>query len=1263
MSEPRERIAVGSRGRLARPGPTVAALALLGLVLALAAAGWVRQRNEGVAAERFETAASRLATRVQDRFALYEYGLRGARGVVAAIGEAGLTGAAFERYARSRDFDREFPGARGFGFIRRVPVRAEDAFLQAARAETRGFAIRQLAAHDGERFVIRYVEPLARNREAIGLDVASEPARRDAALRAMETGAAAMTGPVTLVQAPGEVERGFLAFLPVFAPDRPHATPDERRAATVGWSYAPLVIDEVLAGLDLDANDLDFAIEDRSPGQTQRFYATPGMSRPADALPATSRRLAVFDRDWAIALRARPAFVRDFSRPAPLVAGGVVLLLGLLGAGLTHLHLRGRRRDILAAVQSARLAAIVENAEDAILGKAQDGTITDWNPAAERLFGYPAAEAVGRKVVDLIVPPHLRAEEEQMLAAVARGEPVPSRATLRRRRDGTTVHVLLGVSPIRGPGGVIVGAATVMRDVGERIAHEARIQALNASLERQVAERTQALRAASAIRSAILEHAGYAIIATDPDGRITVFNPAAERMLGYAASEVVGRATPMLFHDEAQIGERARRLSAELGERIEPGPDTFLAPARQGRPTVDEWIYRTKDGRRLPVLLSVSEMRSEVGGRLGYLGIALDLSERDRHAAEMRAANAGTWSYDIATGRVRLSAECARQHGLPDAETDLDVAAGWRPLAHPDDAAQVLADLNAAIETGGSYTTEFRVPLADGRTRWLTAIGRVEPGHAAGTGRVIGLTLDVTARKEAEHALVEARREAERANRAKGEFLAAMSHEIRTPLNAILGYTGLMLDGGRLGPAERRQAELVRSAGAALLTVVNDILDISRIEAGAVTLSPHPFSPAALAAQCLALVAVLAEPKGLALRLETAPDLPEPLLGDEARLRQVLLNLLNNAVKFTQAGAVTLSIRRDDDPIEGGEGLSFGVRDTGIGIPRDKRDRLFKRFSQVDGSVEREYGGTGLGLAISKALVEMMGGEIGVESTPGVGSTFWFTLRLPRAAPVAAPPPAGRANDRAGRLLVVDDNFVNRELARTVLERAGHAVTVAGDGETAVRAVADGDVDLVLMDVQMPGMDGLSATRAIRALPGEAGEIPVIGMSAGVLPEQVRRCREAGMDEHVGKPFDPEALVALVGRWLPGDESGDAPTDAPGPGFDAARYDDMARRLGPERLDRVLRVLDDDLERAFTAAAGTPEGRRQIRFDAHAVGSAAGVMGFSAMTAACRILEEFEEVRLATEGMAAFETALERVRHLAAEIRTELRRRLHTEPA
>lgn len=468
-----------------------------------------------------------------------------------------------------------------------------------------------------------------------------------------------------------------------------------------------------------------------------------------------------------------------------------------------------------------------------------------------------------------------------------------------------------------------------------------------------------------------------------------------------------------------------------------------------------------------------------------------------------------------------------------------------RDYVHPDD----LADLYAATRRLGAGEDEvsavYRSRRKDGVWLWVEGVFRRIPDTSPGEPSIVATFRDVSERKAYAHRLEEARstavlarQEAEQASCAKTDFLASMSHEIRTPLNAIIGFTGLILDRHELDAGLRRQVQLIQSSGSALLTVVNDVLDFSKIEAGQIEIVPQPFAPAALIDNVISMTRGLAEPKKLGIYANLDPALPRALIGDAERLRQVLLNLLNNAIKFTARGTVTVDLACLP---AGGDAVTLrvAVQDTGIGIPADKLGRLFQRFSQVDGSVQREFGGTGLGLAISKRLVELMGGSIGVESVSGRGSTFWFEMTLPVAMSWTAEPveeTAHRASS-SGRILLAEDSAINQEIACAILRAAGYVVDVVDDGAAAVHAIAGGDYGLVLMDVQMPVMDGVTATRRIRALHGPERNVPIIAMTANVLPEQVASFLKAGMNGHVGKPFKRPELFTAIEHWLARDTS------------------------------------------------------------------------------------------------------------------------------
>jgi signal transduction histidine kinase len=424
---------------------------------------------------------------------------------------------------------------------------------------------------------------------------------------------------------------------------------------------------------------------------------------------------------------------------------------------------------------------------------------------------------------------------------------------------------------------------------------------------------------------------------------------------------------------------------------------------------------------------------------------------------------------------------------------------------------------------------EPRPPLSAGEEDTLRALAAV--------------VVDALEQRLALRARAEAERRAEAASRSKSQFLAMMSHELRTPMTGVLGLLDLLAD-TRLDAEQSAYVDKLRRSADALLVLLNDILDLSKIEAGRIELEAVPFDPAELAEEAAQLFAPAAAGRGVALETDVEPEPGPRLLGDPARVRQVLLNLVGNAVKFTERGGVHLSLRTR--PLEAGAELRIRVSDTGIGMTREQMDRLFEPFAQADASTTRRYGGTGLGLAICRRLVAEMGGAIRAESEPGAGSTFHVAIPLPRAEGPAeggpeggteggaetAPPGGAGPTPRVGRVLVAEDNEINSVLISTMLRRLGLETETVGDGERAVEAVARGGVDLVLMDVQMPVMDGMEATRRIRALPAPAGRVPIVALTADALPEHAAGYMATGLDAVLTKPIDRRALAETIERLI-----------------------------------------------------------------------------------------------------------------------------------
>lgn len=481
---------------------------------------------------------------------------------------------------------------------------------------------------------------------------------------------------------------------------------------------------------------------------------------------------------------------------------------------------------------------------------------------------------------------------------------------------------------------------------------------------------------------------------------------------------------------------------------------------------------------------------------------------------------------------------------------------------------------------------------------------------------------------------VKAREEAIAASHAKSDFLATMSHEIRTPLSGILGYADLLSE-EPLTPDQARYVERIQVAGHSLLTVVGDVLDFSRIESGTITLDPHPFSIRALVDNVVSIVSAAAYKKGLTVVSEVDGSLPPIVAGDQARIRQVLLNLLNNAVKFTHTGSVKLTIGRCG-AASNGERIRFAVEDTGIGIPKERQYAIFNRFSQLDSSISRQFGGSGLGLAISQQLVNLMGGWIEVDSEPDRGSTFSFELVLP-AAELADTEPEEELDEQflARRILVVEDLEENRELARTMLQKAGFQVDCASNGFEAVEAVQKTNYLLVFMDVQMPKMDGISATKAIRSLPPPACDVPVVAMTANVLSHQIAEFRAAGMNDHIGKPYTRSALLAQIRKWQSIRVSDEAESGAPKSEpalsaqlaraedekvFDRAAVERVRELLGDGWVQECARRLRRGLDEVLEMDPGESTGK-EVAAAAHKLVSQSSQLGFFALSRCCRDLE------------------------------------------
>lgn len=1083
--------------------------------------------------------------------------------------------------------------------------------------------------------------------------------------------------------------------------------------------------------------------------------------------------------------RHNPRRVINLSMVAPrsLVSGEVYSRLAILcGAILGSALLMGSmfyiywRQRLKAQAAQARVVAIVESSNDAIIGLSMTGLITNWNKSAEQMFGYPAAMVIGGREQDFCPSGLDKKDEEGYLTRIARGQTVADIQSVCTHQNGQSFDVSISLAPIRDPNLRVIGISKTVRDITQQKQTELRIQRLNESLEQQVVDRTEKIEAYSQLQRGILENAGLAIIAVDPAGRITLFNPAAEQMLGYSAAEMLGQ-SPEVFHTQDEIVARAEELSAEFGAVVAPDMTVFTIKAFQGLPDEREWTYVRKDGSHLSVFLTITGLRDSGGQIKGYLGMALDISQQqlDRQRMQLlsdhfkkaaEVAELGIWTWDIHDNTLLWNQRMMEMYCVPAEIREQQLYYDfWQQSLHPDDVAGALQKLNDVLAGNGFYDTSFRIVTPDGEIRYIQAAALLEFGEDGKPLRMLGINRDVTLQREQEASLRAAMHSADEANKAKSAFLANMSHEIRTPMNAILGMQQLL----HLTPLDGRQFDYVSKTEAAaqtLLGILNDILDFSKVEAGKLSLDEHPFNFDKLLRDVGTILAGNIGRKDVEVLFDIDAAIPAWIHGDPLRLQQVLINLAGNSIKFTERGEIVLSVQLQrffDAPPR----LMIEVRDTGIGIPEHMRQHIFEGFSQAETSTARRYGGSGLGLAISQRLVRMMGGDINFDSRVGMGTTFRFSIpciaaegsempsaraiaelqglrvlvvddnaharqvlvnlvhhfgwhahevatgveaitllaesqstgqrydvvlvdwRMPEmdgwetttrihqlyqnsAAPLVVMVTAadrgksteqqemldtqldgylvkpitasmlfdGVSDARAGRhrfaniavprltqqrlegvrVLIVEDNPTNQQVARELLSAEGAIVSVTDNGTAAVKAALKPDLalDIVLMDIQMPDMDGYTAARVIRTKLTPQ-QLPIIALTANAMASDREAALAAGMNDHVGKPFDLNQLVTVICQQLgrPLDDIMDAEALTPAVvQVDAVLYLDVQsalQRFGGNSAvyGRALRSFAFDasaLVHRLQLVSGAVEGA-ELRQTLHALKGLASTIG------------------------------------------------------
>ncbi|HHD57399.1 MAG TPA: PAS domain S-box protein [Desulfobulbaceae bacterium] len=841
-----------------------------------------------------------------------------------------------------------------------------------------------------------------------------------------------------------------------------------------------------------------------------------------------------------------------------------------------------------------RFKAVIENNKDGFWIMEPKGFLVESvNNALCAMLGYRSEELVGKSPAELFAAgdvPRVFAKN-----GILSGDGGRIRVSLRGAND-SLIPVFIESCLMRDDKGNPLFCYAFITDLRQRLKDLEKIRLLEAAVEQSASS----------------------IVITDIDGQIRYVNPAFTNTTGYSREEALGQ-NPRLLQSGQQSPEFYQQMWLEISS---------------GKVWHGRFCNRKKDGSLYWEDAVIAPVRDEDYRISHFVAVKNDVTEKVRIEEQLQDklaelelivehAGAGI-AYVKGRKILGVNEAAANIIGFPVEQLLLK---DTRILFPGDNEYEQFGLVYyPELRRGNIVDVEFQTRNGKGEEIWVRLTGQAVDRSALDEKGAVWIIQDMTAIHEYQHQLEEARKQAEEASRSKSNFLANMSHEIRTPMNAIIGMTRLVQDTD-LDPLQKKYVSRIETSSTMLLGLLNGILDFSKIEAGQLLLEEQPFLLETLLDNVYSTMIGLAREKKLTLLIDRDENVPEAFIGDAVRLGQILVNLVGNGIKFTDQGEIGIHVSLDEAASTGEKAvLHFAVSDTGIGIPEDKQHRLFQSFQQADSSISRRYGGTGLGLAISRQLVQLMGGEISLTSTEGIGTTFSFTIALPACARDKVQQVCQLDGDRHSnvtglRVLLVEDNEANRELGTILLESSGQKVQVAEHGLRALELLSDTGFDVVLMDVQMPEMDGVTATRVIRAveeerepetlLTGElfmklqqrlgGGHVPIIALTAHAMDSDRTRCLEAGMDEYLTKPFQPEQVVEVLQKFGGKETLADSRPASAEPVSPAADESEMENDLGsrvrlhlsttyklqPEQVDQLLvtsaRSLSEHLDKALAA--------------------------------------------------------------------------------
>ncbi|KAF0109571.1 MAG: multi-sensor hybrid histidine kinase [Chloroflexi bacterium] len=1123
--------------KMKKIGPYVVLLICLSLTVLV----WLllNNFNQKLAQERYQDRTDQIVSAITKRMEDYATVLGGGAAFLTA--SEGVTRDGWRTYIEHLSIKETFPGIQGIGFSKVIQPSELTQYTQQIRAE--GFPDYTVWP-EGERGVytsIIFLEPFdARNQRAFGYDMFSEPMRRAAMERARDTDTASISGKVTLVQeTEQDVQAGFLMYVPVYMHGIPTNSVEERRAALQGYVYSPFRIKNLIDGTFPEPmNEIDFEIFDGvEVSSSTLMYDSDesgrGLDEESEPMFFDYKTIDLYGHQWTLYFATRPSFElasAQFESWGVLVTGMIISLLAFLfvrgqentrerALVLAHdmTSVLRKREEELRNSESMWRGLVNANPESVYLTDAA-GIVLAANETSAQRFGRDVQEMIGANYFDFLLPEVAAERKARIDEVIASGKPVRFEDNCTGRFIDNYIH------PIFDNDGKLIRLAFLGIDITERKQGEEILKKL----------------------SSVVEQAADLVFITDYNGVIEYINPAFERLTGYTKDEAIGQ-TPRIL----KSGKHTPDEYKQLWETIQAGNVSQRTMSN-----------RKKNGGLFYEEKTVTPLWNEQRNITHFVSTGRDITERKRAEVALResetryrivADNTYTWEFWLNPEEqfIYTSPSCERITGYT-ADKFIAEANLLTQIIHPDDLPSYDRHRREVTEPPAPGEVEFRVLRPDGTWRWIDHVCQPvfdDDGCFMGTR---GSNRDITDRKQAEEELCSlnaeleqrvtertaqleaARDEAEKANRAKSEFLSRMSHELRTPLNSILGFSQLMkMD--KLTPDQVVGVDQILKSGRHLLNLINEVLDISRIEAGRLELSPEIVNVEEAILQTADLIRPLADQRHITIHVKVPSSRDVFVIADRQRLKQVLLNLLSNAVKYNREQGeirITTSLLADGY-------LHLQVQDTGPGIVPENLEPLFNPFERI-GAEQTETEGAGLGLAIAKKLVEAMGGRIGVESTLGQGSTFWLDLQLTtqqeEALVIAKMDDFLKttSNHVAGTILYVEDNLSNITLMEKIVARLpGVELISTMQGCMAMDLARQHKPRLILLDLNLPDVNGAEVLQWLRA-DSETKDIPVVVMSADAMPSQIEHLLAIGAQDYLTKPIDVKVFLKMVSEMLAG---------------------------------------------------------------------------------------------------------------------------------